>query len=142
LSALVLVVLKSIHLTGELSMPSTKQKVHDIIHAASFACSEADGESQAAEPDPVAIAPIQISMIIAIASAHGIGISDVEAAELLQTFSAPIQSGPVPVSRQAMTGWLPGIDKGTKDSKAAALTEAIGWTANSHFGQIEAKTKV
>jgi uncharacterized protein (DUF697 family) len=120
-------------------MASTKQKVHDIIHAASFACTEADGERQAAEPDPVAIAPIQSSMIIAIASAHGIEITDAAAADLLHTFSAAIQNGPVPVSRQAMTGWLPGIDKGMKESKAAALTEAIGWTANSHFDQIKAK---
>ena len=57
-------------------MASTKQKVHDIIHAASSACAGIDGGSaQVPESDSVAIVPIQITMIIAIASEHGIEIT-------------------------------------------------------------------
>ena len=123
-------------------MASTKQKVHDIIHAASGACAGIDGGSaQVPESDSGAIVPIQITMIIAIASEHGIEITQATAADLLHTFSATIQSRQVPFSRQALVGWLPGIDNVNNDSMAAALTEAIGWTANSYFDQIEAKTK-
>jgi uncharacterized protein (DUF697 family) len=139
---LVSVVLKAVNMAGELFMASTKQKVHDIIHAASSACAGIDGGSaQVPESDSGAIVPIQITMIIAIASEHGIEITDAAAADLLHTFSATMRSRQVPFSRRALVGWLPGIDNAINESTAAALTEAIGWTANSHFDQIEAKMK-
>ena len=122
-------------------MPSTKQQVQDIIRAASFACSEIDAEAQEAGPGPEAIASIQTGMIIAIASVHGIKMDNAAAADLLHTLASHMQGGQLPVSRQALAGWLPGIDNGINGSKATAVTEAIGWTANSHFDQVEAKTK-
>lgn len=84
--------------------------------------------------------PIRTSMISAIASAHGIEITEGAAAELLSTLASTVQNRQVHFSRQAMAGWLPGIDNTNNESTAAALTEAIGWAANSHFGQIETKT--
>jgi hypothetical protein len=54
---------------------------------------------------------------------------------LLLTFSATVQGRQVLLSRQALAGWLPGINSDMNDSTAAALTEAIGWAANSHFEQ-------
>ena len=121
-------------------MASTMQKVQDIIHDASNGSAEIDrGLAQAPESDSEAIVPIRTSMIMAIASAHGIEITHAAAADLLLKFSATIQKRQAPVSRQALAGWLPGIDNNTNDSTAAALTEAIGWTANSHFNQAEAK---
>jgi uncharacterized protein (DUF697 family) len=78
-------------------------------------------------------------MIIAIASEHGVGITNASAADLLLTLSATVLGRQVPFSRQALVGWLPGIDNDINDSTAAALTEAIGWAANSHFEQTEAK---
>lgn len=123
-------------------MASTNQKVHGIIHAASNACAGIDGGlAQMSESDSVAIAPIQTTMIIAIASEHGIEITNAVAADLLLTFSATVRSRQVPISRQAMAGWLPGIENAVNDSTAAALTEAIGWAANSYFNQTEAKMK-
>ena len=123
-------------------MASTKQKVHEIIHGASIACDGIDGGlAQVLESDPGAIVPIQTNMIIAIASEHGIDITSAVTADLLLTFSATVRSRQVSFSRQAMAGWLPGIDNGTNDSTAAALTEAIGWTANSYFDQAETKMK-
>ena len=122
-------------------MPSTKQQVQDIIRAAAFACSEIEAEAQEAGPDPETIASIQTGMIIAIASVHGIKMDNAAAADLLRTLSSHILGGQLPVSRQALAGWLPGIDNGMNGSNATAVTEAIGWTANSHFDQVEAKTK-
>jgi uncharacterized protein (DUF697 family) len=139
---LVLVVLKAVNVAGEFFMASTKQKVHDIIHAASSACAGIDGGSaQVPESDSGAIVPTRITMIIAIASEHGIEITNAAAADLLDTFSATMRSRQVPFSRQALVGWLPGIDNAINESAAAAFTEAIGWTANSYFDQIEANTK-
>ncbi len=121
-------------------MASTKQKVNEIIQAASIACAGIDGGlAQVPESDSVALDPIQTAMIIAIASAHGIEITNAAAADLLHTFSATVRGRQVPISRQAMAGWLPGIDNAVNDSTAAALTEAIGWAANSYFDQAEAK---
>lgn len=123
-------------------MASTKQNVHDIIHAASFACAGIDGGlAQVPESDSVAIVPIQTNMIIAIASEHGIEITHAAAADLLLTFSATMRSRQVLFSRQALVGWVPGIDNVNNDSTVAALTEAIGWAANSYFEQTEAKMK-
>lgn len=123
-------------------MASTNQKVHGIIHEASAACAGIDrGLAQVPESDSVAIVPIQTAMIIAIASEHGIEITNAAAADLLLTFAATVRSRQVPVGRQALVGWLPGIDNVTNESTAAALTEAIGWAANSHFAQTEAKMK-
>ena len=123
-------------------MASTQQKVHEIIQAASIACAGIDGSlGQSPEAVSLAIAPIQTTMILAIASEHGIEITNAAATDLLLTFSATVRSRQVPFSRQALVGWLPGIDNDTNDSTAAALTEAIGWTANSHFEQTEAISK-
>jgi uncharacterized protein (DUF697 family) len=142
LLTLVLVVLKAANMTGKYFMASTKQKVHDIIHEASDTCAGIDGGiAQAPESDSVTIVPIQTTMIIAIAAEHGIEITDDAAADLLLKFSSTMQGGQVSFSRQALAGWLPGIDNVNNEPTAAALTEAIGWTANSYFDQIEAKSK-
>ena len=124
-------------------MASTNQKVHEIIHAGSVACAGIDGGlAQVPETDLVAIVPIQTTMIMAIASEHGVEITNAAAADLLVTFSATMRSRQVPFSRQVLVGWIPGIDNVNNDSTSAALTEAIGWAANSYFDKTEAKTKV
>jgi uncharacterized protein (DUF697 family) len=112
-------------------MVPAKQKIHEIIHDASDACDGVDGDS--------AIAPIQVSMILALASEYGIEMNNAAATELLQKLTATVRSRQVHFSRQALVGWLPGIDNPENDSTAAALTEAIGWAANSHFEKNEAK---
>jgi uncharacterized protein (DUF697 family) len=140
LLTLVLVVPKVVNVTGEFFMASTQQKVHEIIQAASAACAGIDGDlGQMLEADSLAIVPIQTTMIIAIASEHGIEITNAAAADLLLTFSAIVLSCQVSFSRQALVGWLPGIDNINNDSTAAAITEALGWAANSHFEQTKQK---
>ena len=76
---------------------------------------------------------------MAIAAEHGIAISDADAADLLRSLSETIKGRQVHLSRQAMAGWLPGIENANNDSAATARTEAIGWAANSHFDQIDNK---
>jgi len=121
-------------------MASTKQNVQEIIHAASDACAGKDGGmAQASGSDSAAIVQIQTGMIIAIAAEHGIEIANDAAADLLHKFSETARSRQVMLNRQALAGWLPGIDNADNDSAAAALTEAIGWAANSHFEKTDGK---
>jgi uncharacterized protein (DUF697 family) len=115
-------------------MASIKQKVHEIIHLSSNNCVEINGDV-AQESVSSRLNSIRTELIIAIASAHGTEITQTTAIELLEKLSAMVRSRQVSVSRQAMAGWLPGIDHDCNDSTAAALTEAIGWAANSHFDQ-------
>jgi uncharacterized protein (DUF697 family) len=123
-------------------MPSTKQTVHGIIQAASNACADIKGSMEnAPESESAAIAPIQTDMIIAIASVHGIGITQAEAADLQLKLSSTSQGGLSTLSHPAMVGWLPGVNAADNGSMSAALTEAIGWTANKHFEQIAAKMR-
>ena len=117
-------------------MASTKQKVHAIIHEASDACARIDGgRARVAEADSETIVPIQINMITAIALEYGVKMADTAAADLLLTFSATVKNRQLPFNRQALVGWLPGIDNSMDDSAMAAFTEAVGWTANSYFEQ-------
>jgi uncharacterized protein (DUF697 family) len=119
-------------------MESTKQKVHEIIRAASNACAEIDGGSaQMPGEDSSAVVPIQTGMIIAIASTHGIEVSNATAADLLHRFSEEVPGSQVLFGRQALVGWLPGIDVVNNDSTAVAFTEAIGWAANRYFENAE-----
>jgi len=121
-------------------MASIKQNVSGIIHAASEACAGAGvGLAQAPEADSAAVASIQIEMVSAIASEHGIEINHDAAADMRHKLAATAQSRQVHSSRQALAGWLPGIDGAAGDSTVAALTEAIGWAANSYFKQAESK---
>ena len=125
-------------------MASTKQNVLDIIHAASNACAVIDrGSAQMTDSESEATVPIQTKMIMNIASEHGVEITDATATDLLHTLSktARTRNVQIPSSRQALVGWLPGIDDVNDGSVASATTEAIGWAANSYFEQIEAKKR-
>ncbi len=120
-------------------MASTKQRISEIIYEASVTCAGIDENlANGTEAGKLEAAPIQIAMILAIASEHGIEISNAAATELLSMISSTMQSRQLLYSRQALVGWLPGIDDANNDSTMAALTEAIGWAANSHFDQAAA----
>ncbi|MEO7622579.1 MAG: hypothetical protein ABIS30_05895 [Gallionella sp.] len=117
-------------------MASTRQNIHEIIRSTSIACEEIDlGSAQTSESNTAAIVSTQTAMIIAIAAEYALEIDTAAAENLLLTFSATVQGRQVLLSRQALAGWLPGINSDMNDSTAAALTEAIGWAANSHFEQ-------
>lgn len=118
-------------------MATKNQKVHGIIHTASVACGGIGaGLAQAPGSDSVAIVPIQTTMIIAIAHEHGVSITKTAAADLLLTFTATMGGR---LLSQVLVGWIPGFGNVINASTAAALTEAIGWGADSYFAETEAR---
>jgi len=118
-------------------MATKNQKVHGIIHMASVACAGiGGGMAQVPGSDSVAIVPIQTGMIIAIADQHGFTITKLAAADLLLTFAATMGGR---FLSQVLVGWVPAFGNAINASTAAALTEAIGWAADSYFDETEAK---
>lgn len=108
---------------------ASKQKVHDIIHEASLA----------AVSDSADLAAAQTAMVRSIATEYGVEITDAVAADLLLELTEKVKSRPMLSNRQLLVGWIPGIDEEDNGSDAAALTEAIGWAAHTHFEHAEAK---
>lgn len=118
-------------------MATRNQKVHGIIHTAAVACGGiGGGMAQVPGSDSVAIVPLQTAMIIAIANEHGFNISKTVAVDLLLTFAATMGGRFV---SQVLVGWVPGAGNVINASTAAALTEAVGWAADSYFDESEAK---
>ena len=120
-------------------MATKNQKVHGIIHTASVACAGiGGGMAQVPGSDSVAIVPIQTTMILAIANEHGITLTKAAAADLLLTFAATMGGR---FLSQVLVGWVPGLGNVINASTAAALTEAIGWSANAYFEETVEKMK-
>ncbi len=117
-------------------MVTRNQKIHGIIHTASVACAGIGaGLAQVPGSDSVAIIPIQTTMIIAIANEHAVTLTKTAAADLLLTFTATMGGR---LLSQVLVGWVPGFGNAINASTAAALTEAIGWAANSYFEESKA----
>lgn len=112
-------------------MATTNQKVHGVIHTASAAAAGVGaGLAQIPGSDAAVIVPLQVSMIVAIALAHGRRISDATATSLLGTFSATIAGRSI---SQLLVGWWPVIGNAINAATAASLTEAVGWAADAYF---------
>lgn len=112
-------------------MASVKKKVRGIIHAASGAAAAVGaGLAQIPGSDAPVLAGIQTTMIVAIADQHGVGISRAAAADLLLTFVATAAGRGI---SQVLVGWIPGFGNAVNAGTAAALTEAVGWSANAYF---------
>lgn len=110
---------------------SNTAKVKTIIHsAASAAATAGAGLAQLPGSDNAVITPIQISMIIAIAKAHGQELSAASALSTLTSVSAGVVGRTL---SQALVGWIPGFGNVINASTAFAITEAIGWGANEIF---------
>lgn len=118
-------------------MATKNQKIHGIIHLASAACAGIGGGlAQVPGSDSVAIVPIQTAMILAIGNEHGVTLTKAAAADLLLTFTATMGGR---FLSQVLVGWVPGVGNIINASTAAALTEAIGWGADTYFAESEAK---
>ncbi len=114
-------------------MATNNQKVHGIIHTASVACAGIGGGlAQVPGSDAVAIVPLQTAMIVSIAGVHGVTLTKTAAADLLLTFTATMGGR---FLSQCLVGWVPGIGNIINASTAAALTEAIGWAADTYFDE-------
>lgn len=102
-----------------------------IIHGASAAAgAAAAGMAQIPGSDNAVIAPIQMSMIVAIAKHHGKTLEDGAAVAALSSFSAGIVGR---TASQFLVGWIPGVGNAINATTAASITEAIGWAADKHF---------
>ncbi|GGC62266.1 hypothetical protein GCM10011396_06430 [Undibacterium terreum] len=114
-------------------MASKNQKIHGIIHTAAAACAGVGGGlAQVPGSDAAVIVPLQTAMISAIAAEHGVTLTKAAAADILLTFAAT--TGGRWIS-QVLVGWVPGVGNVINASTAAAITEAVGWAANTYFSK-------
>jgi uncharacterized protein (DUF697 family) len=112
-------------------MATKAEKIHAVIHTAAAAAAAAGGGlAQVPGSDTAVITPIQVAMIVALGAEHGVPISKAAAAELILPFSAAALGRG---ASQFLLGWLPGLGNILNAATAAALTEAIGWAADSYF---------
>lgn len=107
------------------------KKCHAIIHGASAsAAAIGAGLAQLPLSDTIPLTGIQIGMIISIAKVFDVSLTEGAAKGLLAGFAA--SAGGRGIS-QILVGWVPGFGNAINASTAAAITEAIGWSAVSHF---------
>lgn len=107
------------------------QKVHGIIHTASAsAAAVGGGLAQIPGSDAPILVGLQKAMIISIALQHNASISERVAAKLLLTFTAALAGRTI---SQFLVGWIPGFGNAINASTAAAITEAVGWSADAYF---------
>lgn len=110
------------------------EKVHGIIHGASVAAAAAGaGLAQLPGSDYAILIPIQTGMVIAIALVHGRKMTEGGATGVIGTYGATVVGRTV---SQVLVGWIPGAGNGINAATAAALTEAIGWSAHKFFEQL------
>lgn len=108
-----------------------KEKVHGIIHGASVAAAAAAaGLAQLPGSDYFVLMPIQGGMVSAISLVHNRKLSEAGATSIIGTLGATVVGRTV---SQVLVGWIPGIGNVINAGTAAALTEAIGWTAHKFF---------
>lgn len=111
-----------------------KTGIHTIIHGASVAAGGIGaGLAQIPGSDAPALMAIQSGMIIAIAHHYGHGLTKTAAVDMVMTSAATMAGRGL---SQVLIGWLPGIGNAINAATAAALTEAIGWGADSYFAGV------
>jgi len=105
--------------------------INAIVHTASLAAAGAGaGLAQAPGSDSAIIIPIQVTMILAIAGEHGHRIDRSAALPIISTQAATMVGRKV---SQFLVGWIPGAGNAVNAGTAAAITEAIGWTAHRFY---------
>ena len=108
---------------------SKSSDVATIIHgAATASAAAAAGLAQIPGSDNAVIMPIQVAMIIAIGEVHEQTLSKSRALTVLSATSAGIAGRTV---SQFLVGWIPGFGNAINASTAFAITEGIGWAADS-----------
>ena len=88
--------------------------------------------------DNAVIAPIQITMIIALGKVFGKSITRSFATSLLATAGATVGGR---LLSQVLVGWIPFVGNAVNASTAAGVTEAIGWWIADYFDQGLDETK-
>lgn len=107
------------------------QKVHVIIHGASAAAAGVGaGLAQIPGSDYPVLMGIQSTMIMGIAHAHGVSITEAAAADLILPFAGSMAGRGI---SQFLVEWIPGFGNAINATTAAAVTETIGWAADTYF---------
>ena len=118
---------------------STNEKVHTIIHgAAASAAAAASGMAQIPGSDNAVITPIQLAMITAIGHVHGQNLSKAAALSMLSAASAGVAGRAL---SQFLGGWIPGYGNAMNAITAFAITESIGWGADTILSEQEGEAK-
>jgi uncharacterized protein (DUF697 family) len=124
-------------LTNRRTNMNDKTKIHGIIHTASVsAAGVGTGLAQVPCSDALLLGTLQAAMIVSIAAVYGHKVSRARAVVFLSKFTAKTFGRKV---SQVLVGWMPGIGNAINASTAAALTEAVGWAANSYFRDLPAE---
>lgn len=112
----------------------TKEKMNrcqDIIHTrAVLAAGAGAGLAQVPGSDSLVIVPIQAEMLKEIGKVFDRNITEQCVAAILGTGLAT--AGGRKIS-QVLIGWIPGWGNVTNATTAAAVTEALGWSAAAMF---------
>jgi uncharacterized protein (DUF697 family)/ribosomal protein S27AE len=119
---------KKSNLTGD-----QKTKCNAIIHSAAVATG-AMGVIPIGPADTLMITPAQIAMIISLGAVFNIRVSENLAKSILGGLALSMAGRAV---ASTVLNFIPVVGWAVKGGTAAALTEAIGWTAVAHFNDIE-----
>jgi len=108
------------------SKPGTRrQECERIIHAASTAAAVVGGATVLPGADAVFIMPVQVGMVVALARAYEIPVTQSMARSVIYaSFGQIIGRG----SSRLLAGLVPGIGNLIRGGVAFGLTEAIGWS--------------
>jgi uncharacterized protein (DUF697 family) len=120
------------------NIPLTKDekiKSNAIIHSASVATG-AMGVIPIGPADTLMITPTQIGMIVSLGAVFNIRVSENLAKSILGGLALSVAGRTVAAT---ILNFIPVVGWAIKGGTAAALTEAIGWTAVAHFHDIKEK---
>ena len=111
-----------------------KAQCHTIIHIAATASAGAGaGMTQVPCSDAAVIVPIQLAMIVTLATVFNIALSRTMAEATFATKAATLVGRGV---SQVLLGWVPGLGNALNAATAAGVTEAIGWSVAKDFDRI------
>ena len=110
-----------------------ENKCHAIIHTASVAAAGVGaGLAQLPGSDNAGLLPIQAAMLVSLGLVFDISISKSVVVAVLENAAARYVGRAV---SQFLVGWIPVIGNGINATTAAALTEAMGWSAAKLFAK-------
>lgn len=106
-------------------VPDQEQRCAVIIHGAATAAGGAAALAVAPGSDFIAIAPIQVGMIVALADEFGVPFSDSGVKSVLYAGLGRLLGRG---GASLLLRWLPGYGSVVRAGMAASVTEALGWT--------------
>ncbi len=106
-------------------VPDQEQRCAAIIHGASVAAGGAAAVAVLPGSDFVAIAPIQVGMIVALADEFDVPVTE---SAVKSTLYASLGGIVGRGGAGLLLRWLPGYGNVVRAGVAASVTQALGWT--------------